>query len=235
MTKFRLALMLFIVLAGSSCSNRGGVREEFAPDETLALAWTIQTDGAINHPPLIVGDIVILALSGSPLLALDLETGAAKWTFAPPEGVWERAYASDGKRVFVGVKNGSLAALDVSNGKLLRQLREKRCAREIPIYRAKQREEDIRQRGDSQRDQPEFAVVAEFPKAQIRVLEFVFMEEGARDERGKRAAISANFSEEPQTISRRMIEQYAIQTKQRLHGRSSVPQKIESLDFVVLG
>lgn len=98
-----------------------GCSPQTALNETLALAWTIQTDGAINHPPLIVGTTVILAPSGGPLLALDLETGAAKWTFAPPEGIWERAYASDGTRVFVGVKGGSLAALDVSNGGLLWQ------------------------------------------------------------------------------------------------------------------
>ncbi|OIN94939.1 MAG: hypothetical protein AUJ21_04125 [Anaerolineae bacterium CG1_02_58_13] len=120
MTKTRLALILFLLLAGSGCANLAAPKD-FAHNETLALAWTVQTDGAINQTPLIVGETVILVPSGAPLLALDLETGAAKWTFAPPEGVWERAYVSDGKRVFVGVKGGSLAALDVSTGKLLWQ------------------------------------------------------------------------------------------------------------------
>ena len=119
MKKIRLLLLSLILLIIFGCSSQ---TRESALDENLALAWTIQTDGAINHPPLIVGEIVILAPSGSPLLALDLETGAAKWTFAPPEGVWDRAYASDGKRIFVGVKDGSLAALDVSNGRLLWQV-----------------------------------------------------------------------------------------------------------------
>ena len=81
----------------------------------------IQTDGAINQTPLIVGDLILLAPSAAPLLALDLETGAVKWTFAPPEGVWERAYASDGQRVFVGVKDKSIAALDISDGKIIWQ------------------------------------------------------------------------------------------------------------------
>lgn len=121
MNKIRFLLLSLVVLTIIGCSPEQS-REEFEPDGTISLAWTIQTDGAINHPPLIVGDVLILAPSGAPLLALDLETGAAKWTFAPPEGVWDRVYASDGKRVFVGVKNGSLAALDVSNGKLLWQV-----------------------------------------------------------------------------------------------------------------
>ena len=92
-----------------------------APDETLTLVWTTQTDGAINQTPLIVGDAVILSPSTAPLLSLDLETGAPNWTFSPPQGVWERAYASDGERVFVGLKDKTIAALDVSNGKTLWQ------------------------------------------------------------------------------------------------------------------
>lgn len=91
------------------------------PASTLSLVWTVQTDGAINQTPLIVGDTVILAPSASPLLALDLKTGSPKWTFSPPEGIWERAYASDGQRVFVGLKNKTIAALDVSNGNILWQ------------------------------------------------------------------------------------------------------------------
>ena len=119
MKRLRLLLLTFFLPTLLGCSPQP---RETPLNKDLALAWTIQADGAINHPPLVVGGTAILAPSGSPLLALDLETGAAKWTFAPPEGVWERAYASDGKRVFVGVKNGSLAALDVSNGKLLWQV-----------------------------------------------------------------------------------------------------------------
>ncbi len=119
MKKIRFLLLFLVALTILGCSPE---QSEFAPDGTISLAWTIQTDGAINHPPLIVGDVLILAPSGAALLALDLETGAAKWTFAPPEGVWDRAYASDGKRVFVGVKDKSIAALDVSNGKLLWQV-----------------------------------------------------------------------------------------------------------------
>jgi glycosidase len=56
---------------------------------------------------------------------------------------------------------------------------------------------------------------------------------------GKRAVILANFSEQPQIVSSRVIEQYAIQDKHILHGQSSIsPQRylsLEPLDFVVFG
>jgi amylosucrase len=56
---------------------------------------------------------------------------------------------------------------------------------------------------------------------------------------GKRAVIFANFSEQPQIVSSRVIEQYAIQDKHILHGQSSIsPQRylsLEPLDFVVFG
>lgn len=56
---------------------------------------------------------------------------------------------------------------------------------------------------------------------------------------GKRAVIFVNFSEAPQNISTRVVEQYAIENKHILHGHSSIsPQKhlpIEPLDFVVFG
>jgi outer membrane protein assembly factor BamB len=118
MPKRCFALMLWLAIwlaSGCSTAPEPPLRQNFS------LKWQIQTEGAINQPPLIVGKVVILVPSGAPLLALDLETGATRWRFSPPEGVWERAYASDGERVFVGVKGGRLAALEVSTGKLLWQ------------------------------------------------------------------------------------------------------------------
>lgn len=118
MKKLFMPLLLAILIV-TGCSPK--TRAPSAPAETLSLRWTTPTDGAINQAPLIVRGLVIVCPSGSPLLALDLETGAVKWTFAPPEGVWERAYASDGTRLFVGTKNKTIAALDVSNGKVIWQ------------------------------------------------------------------------------------------------------------------
>jgi amylosucrase len=56
---------------------------------------------------------------------------------------------------------------------------------------------------------------------------------------GKRAVVFANFSETPQTISSRVIEQYSITSLKKLHGRNHVSPKnnlvLEPLDFVVFG
>ena len=52
---------------------------------------------------------------------------------------------------------------------------------------------------------------------------------------GKRAVIFANFSEQPQAISKRIIEQYAVQNKHMLHGRSNILQNLEPLDLMIFG
>jgi hypothetical protein len=52
---------------------------------------------------------------------------------------------------------------------------------------------------------------------------------------GKRAIIFANFSEQPQVISKRIIEQYAVQNKERLHGHSNIMQNLEPLDLLIFG
>lgn len=56
---------------------------------------------------------------------------------------------------------------------------------------------------------------------------------------GKRAGIFANFSESPQTIAPRIVEQYSITSLKKLHGRNHVSPKnsltLEPLDFVVFG
>jgi hypothetical protein len=56
---------------------------------------------------------------------------------------------------------------------------------------------------------------------------------------GKRSVIFANFSEAPQTITSRIIEQYSVTSLHPLHGRSKLSKykelKLEPLDFVVFG
>ena len=52
---------------------------------------------------------------------------------------------------------------------------------------------------------------------------------------GKRAIILANFSEEPQPISSRIIEQYGMQNKERLYGRSNILQNLDPLDLLIFG
>ncbi len=87
--------------------------------DTVALAWSYQADNPINDTPMRVGDVVIAAPVGGPLLALDVNTGELRWQYAPPGKLWERSYASDGQRVFVGTEGGQLFALNVENGEVV--------------------------------------------------------------------------------------------------------------------
>jgi len=54
---------------------------------------------------------------------------------------------------------------------------------------------------------------------------------------GNRAIIFANFSESPQTIPARIVEQYSIQNKKKLYGDSSISSQgdinIEPVVFLI--
>jgi glycosidase len=60
-----------------------------------------------------------------------------------------------------------------------------------------------------------------------------------RTHAGKRAVVFANFSEAPQNISARILEQYSVHGRKRLHGQSKIAEQgdgvIEALDFLVFG
>jgi glycosidase len=59
-----------------------------------------------------------------------------------------------------------------------------------------------------------------------------------RTHAGRRAVIFANFSETAQIIAARILEQYSIQGKKHLHGKSKLTQgdaTIEALDLLVFG
>ncbi len=84
-------------------------------------AWTHQTGGPINAAPLPVGDAVMVAPQGGPLLALDAASGQPRWQYQPDNRLWERALASDGERVFVGEDGARLTALDAASGEVLWQ------------------------------------------------------------------------------------------------------------------
>ncbi|MEK7324467.1 MAG: PQQ-binding-like beta-propeller repeat protein, partial [Chloroflexota bacterium] len=95
--------------------------ERLLDGNSLALAWTFDAGGPINSSPLRTGEVVLVAPSGGPLMALNVETGAQRWQYSPPEGVWDRAIAADGRRVFVGLGGGRLTALEAGAGKMLWQ------------------------------------------------------------------------------------------------------------------
>ncbi|MCP4423732.1 MAG: PQQ-binding-like beta-propeller repeat protein [Chloroflexi bacterium] len=86
--------------------------------DPIALIWTYDSGNAINHPPLPVGDVVIAVPQGGPVTALDAADGELRWQYAPPERIWDRAYVSDGRSLFIGLENGKLVALDLQTGDL---------------------------------------------------------------------------------------------------------------------
>ncbi|MBC8268189.1 MAG: PQQ-binding-like beta-propeller repeat protein [Rhodospirillaceae bacterium] len=90
-----------------------------AGNDAIKLAWRVDTGKVINHPPLVIGNRVLVIPKGLPLTAYDKSNGAVKWTYAPTEGLWTRGMGSDGARAFVCLKGGDLAALDGKDGSLL--------------------------------------------------------------------------------------------------------------------
>ncbi len=116
----QLLVWLLLALLLASCTHEQA-KQGGRLDAHIALAWTYAAGGAIHQPPLLVGDLVIVAPAGGPLTALDARTGRTRWQFAPAEGLWERAVAADARRIFVGLKGRGFAALDAGSGRVLWQ------------------------------------------------------------------------------------------------------------------
>ena len=112
-----ISLALILGVSGG-CSGQTEIAEQRLDGKRLSLTWSFETGGPIHQPPLRLGEVLVAVGAGKPLVALDIETGALRWKYDPPEGVWERAYAGDGHRVFVGVGGGQLVALDVQTGQV---------------------------------------------------------------------------------------------------------------------
>ncbi len=90
--------------------------------ESLELQWRYESDGAINQTPLRIGDVLVFVPHDETLTALHAKTGKRLWEFAGEADVWERAFATDGKLIFVGMQGGRLAALDARSGELKWQI-----------------------------------------------------------------------------------------------------------------
>ena len=108
-----LTLMLFLTACQPSQQN--GQRK--IDGDSLHEAWRVDVGAPVNHPPLRIGDVLIVAPIDKPLLGLDVNTGKTLWSFDPGVRIWERAYASDGKSLFIGVEDGGYLAVDPATGK----------------------------------------------------------------------------------------------------------------------
>ena len=120
MKKWTFALVLILLLLFiTACKKQATVPQRLDRD-SLHLAWTYDTNNPINHPPLRVGDIVVIVSGDGPLLGLDIKTGQVKWQYAPAteKRIWDRAFASNGELVFVGIEGGQVIALDGESGQV---------------------------------------------------------------------------------------------------------------------
>ncbi|MBI5964827.1 MAG: PQQ-binding-like beta-propeller repeat protein [Chloroflexi bacterium] len=114
--RLQLAFLISLIYL-SACSQYEADRA--LNGDKLHEAWKQDVGAPVNHPPLRVGNVLIVVPNQMPMLALDVKTGKKLWEFDPGVRVWDRAYTSDGGHVFVGIEGGNLIALDPSNGKKL--------------------------------------------------------------------------------------------------------------------
>lgn len=108
-----ISIFLFVLLA-AGCSSQPAQRK--IDGATLHEVWHVDVGAAVNHPPLRIGDVLVVAPIGKPVTGLDVKTGKPLWTYDPSVRIWERAYGTDGSRFFIGLEDGEYAALDPEDG-----------------------------------------------------------------------------------------------------------------------
>jgi len=115
--KYRLLILTLLLTLIVSCQSNQAIVDRPLDGSALHQVWVQDVGEPINHPPLRIGNVLIVAPIDRPLLGLDAKTGKTIWSFDPGVRIWDRAYASDGKRLFIGIQDGKYIALDSSTGK----------------------------------------------------------------------------------------------------------------------
>jgi len=115
-TLVALAVLYSPLALGVSSASARPPQPVHVPD-ALEETWSVETKGAINIAPLMVGDLVIVVPTGKPMHAFNAKTGKVAWTYTAAGGVWNRGFSSDGERVYVCIKGGRIAALNVKDGR----------------------------------------------------------------------------------------------------------------------
>jgi outer membrane protein assembly factor BamB len=86
--------------------------------------WKFVTKGAILHPPIIVGDMVVFSNDADHVYALDRDSGKWRWQYdrETPEEFTARGHAgvvAEGERVFAGFSDGHVVALTSQGGEVV--------------------------------------------------------------------------------------------------------------------
>ena len=86
--------------------------------ENLKLLWTYQADDGIESSPAIAAGTVFVGVLSGHLLALDLESGKARWKYHVDEGIGESSPCVGQGTVYIGDLSGTVHAVDAHNGKV---------------------------------------------------------------------------------------------------------------------
>ena len=88
--------------------------------KTLGAVWNFDLkDENSKGPPVIADGMMFVAAAGGHVTALDAKTGAVKWSYLPTgPGVdaRNRGLAVGGGKVYFGLTDGSIAAIDEKTG-----------------------------------------------------------------------------------------------------------------------
>ena len=84
---------------------------------TLKLQWTFDAGDIIESSAAIADGTVYVGTGKSELVAIDLNTGQAKWRYKTPEAIGESSPAVGGGMVFVGDLSGIFHAVNATSGK----------------------------------------------------------------------------------------------------------------------
>lgn len=96
--------------------NLTGVSPATVPDN-LKLLWTFDAGDIIESSAAIADGTVYVGTGKGELVAVDLQSGQAKWRYKTTEAVGESSPAVGGGMVFVGDLQGVFHAVNASNGK----------------------------------------------------------------------------------------------------------------------
>lgn len=118
MTKFISKTQFMIIAFAVAVLTTAGLNNPAAAQgDALKLAWSADIgDGKTLLTPTVVDGKVLSATATGPLVALDAVTGEPQWRYAPADKIWSRGVRADGDQVFVCLKSGKMAALNLSDG-----------------------------------------------------------------------------------------------------------------------
>ena len=104
-----------------------------APPSDLKLLWTYDTGDTIESSAAIAAGVVYVGVGNGDLIAVDLDSGALRWTHSTQSYIGESSPAVGGGVVYIGDLEGTLHAVGASDGKPLWTFRTEGEIKSSPI------------------------------------------------------------------------------------------------------